>query len=171
MFRPLSLRFFLIVLLLFFALIWDFNKGELRTTIQTGVCEEFDYANWSCQSGPNLIITSYAAMLIDPVALLMVLGLTYLGSWFRDGDISNKLEWASHTAKDAGELAATIGAVISFSGIFFEPSLHMTFRIIFLTYLYGQLLGFTLTTLSNYTKCREEALLEKSESDSSDLVR
>ena len=171
MFRPLRLRFFLIVLLLFFALFWDFNKGELRTTIQTGVCEEFDYANRSCQSGPNLIITSYPAMLIDPVALLMVLGLTYLGSWFRDGDLSNKLERASHTAKDSGELAATIGAVISFSGIFFEPSLHMTFRIIFLAYLYGQLLGFTLTTLSNYMKCREEALLEKSESDSSDLVR
>ena len=55
----------------------------------------------------------------------------------------------SHIAIDAGELAATIGAVISFSGIFFEPSLHMTFRIIFLAYLYGQLLGFTLTTLSN----------------------
>ena len=119
MFRPLRLRFFLIVLLLFFALFWDFNKGELRKTIQTGVCEEFDYANWSCQSGPNLIITSYPAMLIDPVALLMVLGLTYLGSWFRDEDLSNKLERASHTAKDAGELAATIGAVVSFSGIFF----------------------------------------------------
>ena len=163
MFRPLRLRFFLIVLLLFFALFWDFNKGELRTTIQTGVCEEFDYANRS----PNLIITSYPAMLIDPIALLMVLGLTYLGSWFRDGDLSHKLERASHTAKDAGELAATIGAVISFSGIFFEPSLHMTFRIIFLAYLYGQLLSFTLTTLSNYMKCREEALLEKSESDSS----
>ena len=167
MFRPLRLRFFLIVLLLFFALFWDFNKGELRTTIQTGVCEEFDYANRSCQSGPNLIITSYPAMLIDPVALLMVLGLTYLGSWFRDGDLSNKLERASHTEKDAGELAATIGAVVSFSGIFFEPSLHMTFRIIFFANLYGQLLGFTLTNLSNYMKCREEALLKKSESDSS----
>ena len=130
MFKPLRLRFFLIVFLLFFALFWDFNKGELRTTIQTGVCEEFDYANRSCQSGPNLIITSYPAMLIDPVALLMVLGLTYFGSWFRDGDLSNKLERASHTAKDAGELAATIGAVIS-SRIFFEPSLYMTFRIIF----------------------------------------
>ena len=58
-------------------------------------------------------------MLIDPVALLMVLGHTYLGSLFRDGDLSNKLERASHTAKDVGELAATIGAVISFSGIFF----------------------------------------------------
>ena len=67
MFRPLRLSFFLIVLLLFFALFWDFNKGELRTTIQTGVCEEFDYANRSCQSGSNLIITSYPAMLIDPV--------------------------------------------------------------------------------------------------------
>ena len=161
MFRPLRLRFFLIILLLFFALFWDFNKGELRKTIQTGVCEEFDYANWSCQSGPNLNITSYPAMLIDPVALLMVLGLTYLGSWFRNGDLSNKLERASHTAKDAGELAATIGAVISFSGIFFlNPSLYMTFRIIFLAYLYGLLIGFTLTTHSNYMKSREEALLK-----------
>ena len=49
----------------------------------------------------------------------MVLGLTYLGSWFRNGDLSNKLERGSHIAIDAGELAATIGAVISFSGIFF----------------------------------------------------
>jgi len=57
-----------------------------------------------------------------------------------------------------------------FQGSFFEPSLHMTSRIIFLAYLYGQLIGFTLTTHSNYMKCREEALLKKSESDSSDLV-
>ena len=77
----------------------------------------------------------------------------------------------SHIAIDAGELAATIGAVISFSGIFFEPSLHMTFRIIFLAYLYGLLIGFTLTTHSNYMKSREEALLKNSEPDSSDLVR
>ena len=77
----------------------------------------------------------------------------------------------SHIAIDSGELAATIGAVISFSGIFFEPSLHMTFRIIFLAYLYGQLLGFTLTTLSNYMKCREETLLEKSRIGFFDLVR
>jgi len=84
--------------LIFFALFWDFNKGEFRTTLQTGVCEEFDYGNWSCQPGQNLIITSYPAMLIDPVVLLIVLGLTYLGSWFRDWDLSNKLERASHTA-------------------------------------------------------------------------
>jgi len=77
------------------------------------------------------------------------------------------LERASHTAKDAGELAVTIGAVISFSGIFFEPSLQITFHIIFLAYLYGQLLDFTLRTLSNYMKCSEEALLKKSELDSS----
>ena len=49
----------------------------------------------------------------------MVLWLTYLGSCFRDGDLSNKLKRASHTVKDAGELAATIGTVVSFSGIFF----------------------------------------------------
>ena len=36
----------------------------------------------------------------------------------------------------------------------------MTFRIIFLAYLYGQWIGFTLTTLLNYMKCREEALLK-----------
>ncbi|MCH2300710.1 MAG: hypothetical protein MK437_09155, partial [SAR324 cluster bacterium] len=73
---------------------------------------------------------------------------------------SNKLELASHIAKDVGELAATIGIVVFFSGIFFKPSLHMTSRIIFLSCLYQQLLGFTLTTLLNYMKCREEALLK-----------
>ena len=161
MFRPLRLRFFLIVLLLFFALFWDFSKEELRTTIQTGVCEEFDYANRSCQSGPNLIITSYPAMLIDPVALLMVLGLTYLGSWFRDGDLSNKLERASHTAKDAGELAATIGAVISFSGIFFEPSLHMTFRIIFLAYLIWAITGFYLDNSLELHEVQRRSITQK----------
>ena len=36
----------------------------------------------------------------------------------------------------------------------------MTFRIIFLAYLYGQLIGFTMTTLPNYMKCREETLLK-----------
>lgn len=102
----------------------------------------------------------------------MVLGHTYLGSCFRDGDLSNKLERASHTAKDAGELAATIGAVVSFLGSFFEPILiHDLPHHIFSLPLWA-LIGFTLTTLSNYMKCREEALLEKnSESDSSDLFR
>ena len=90
----------------------------------------------------------------------MVLGHTYLGSWFRDGDLSNKLERASHTVKDAGELAATIGVVVFFSGIFFEPPLHITFCIIFLAYIYGQLRGFTLITLTNYIRRREEALLK-----------
>ena len=49
-----------------------------------------------------------------------VFGLTILGSWFTKGNLSNKIERASYMAKDAGELAATIGAVISFLGIFFE---------------------------------------------------
>ena len=47
-----------------------------------------------------------------------------------------------------------------FWDLFLNPSLYMTFRIIFLAYLYGQLIGFTLTTLPNYMMCREETLLK-----------
>ena len=46
--------------------------------------------------------------LIDVKTFLFVFGLTFLGSWFNKGNFSNKIERASHMAKDAGELAATI---------------------------------------------------------------
>ena len=101
----------------------------------------------------------------------MVLGLTYLGSWFRDGDLSNKLERASHTAKDAGELAATIGAVISFSGIFFEAFLTHDLPHYFFSLPLWAIAGFYLDNSLELHEMQGRSVTQKSESDSSDLVR
>ena len=155
MIKALRLRFLFIIFIIFMALFW--KQGKIQTNIQTGVCENFDYEKWVCISGFNLRTVPFFMQLIDTNTFIVVFGLTILGSWFTKGNLSNKIERASHMAKDAGELAATIGAVISFSGIFFEPSLHITFKYIFVAYLYGNLLGYLLTVISNYIRSEEES--------------
>ena len=147
MIKALRLRFLFIIFIIFMALFW--KQGKIQTNIQTGVCENFDYEKWVCISGFNLRTVPFFMQLFNAETFIVVFGLTILGSWFSKGNLTNKIERASHMAKDAGELAATIGAVISFSGIFFEPSLHITFKYIFLAYLYGNLLGYLLTVISN----------------------
>ena len=155
MIKALRLRFLFIIFIIFMALFW--KQGKIQTNIQTGVCENFDYEKWVCISGFNLRTVPFFMQLFNAETFIVVFGLTILGSWFTKGNLSNKIERASHMAKDAGELAATIGAVISFSGIFFEPSLHITFQYIFLAYLYGNLLGYLLTVISNYIRSEEES--------------
>ena len=123
MIKALRLRFLFIIFIIFMALFW--KQGKIQTNIQTGVCENFDYEKWVCISGFNLRTVPFFMQLFNAETFIVVFGLTILGSWFTKGNLSNKIERASHMAKDAGELAATIGAVISFSGIFFEPSLHI----------------------------------------------
>ena len=155
MIKALRLRFLFIIFIIFMALFW--KQGKIQTNIQTGVCENFDYEKWVCISGFNLRTVPFFMQLFNVETFIVVFGLTILGSWFSKGNLTNKIERASHMAKDAGELAATIGAVISFSGIFFEPSLHITFQYIFLAYLYGNLLGYLLTVISNYIRSEEES--------------
>ena len=155
MIKALRLRFLFIIFIIFMALFW--KQGKIQTNIQTGVCENFDYEKWVCVSGFNLRTVPFFMQLFNAETFIVVICLTILGSWFTKGNLSNKMERASHMAKDAGELAATIGAVISFSGIFFEPSLHITFQYIFLAYLYGNLLGYLLTVISNYIRSEEES--------------
>ena len=116
MIKALRLRFLFIIFIIFMALFW--KQGKIQTNIQTGVCENFDYEKWVCISGFNLRTVPFFMQLFNAEILIVVFGLTILGSWFTKGNLSNKIERASHMAKDAGELAATIGAVISFSGIF-----------------------------------------------------
>ena len=43
MFKALRFRFILIFFFLFMALFWDFYRGEFRSTVQTGICEEYDF--------------------------------------------------------------------------------------------------------------------------------
>ena len=67
-----------------------------------------------------------------------------------------RFKQSSHLAKDCGELIAAMGAVITFSRVFYEPFLHDAFKYIFLSYMYGQILGYILTVITNYLKSSEE---------------
>ena len=156
MFKALRFRFILIFIFLFMALFWDFYRGEFRSNVQTGVCEEYDFVKAECRLGNNLKTVDFYPQTLDLVTLVLVLGLTFLGSWFRQGSLINKLERASHLAKDCGELIAAMGAVITFSRVFYEPFLHDAFKYIFLSYMYGQILGYILTVITNYLRSSEE---------------
>ena len=157
MFKALRLRFIIIMFLLFLPLFWDFYRGEFRLYVQTGICEEFDFIKGECLLGSNLKKELFLPQLVDLVTLSLVVSLTFLGSWFGQGNLVNKLERASHLAKDCGELCAAIGAVITFSYVFYEPFLHVAFKIIFLSYMYGQILGYFLTVITNYIRSTEES--------------
>ena len=118
------------------ALFW--KQGKIQTNIQTGVCENFDYEKWVCISGFNLRTVPFSMQLFNAETFIVVFGLTILGSWFSKGNLTNKIERASHMAKDAGELAATIGAVISFSGFFFRTIFTYYIPIYFFSLLIWQ---------------------------------
>jgi len=157
MLKALRFRFILIFFFLFMALFWDFYRGEFRSTVQTGVCEKYDFVKGECTLGSNLKTVEFYPQTLDLVTLILVVGLTFLGSWFKQGSLVNKLERASHLAKDCGELIAAMGAVITFSRVFYEPFLHDAFKYIFLSYMYGQILGYILTVITNYLRSSEES--------------
>ena len=43
--------------------------------------------------------------------------------------------------------------------VFYEPFLHIAFKIIFLSYMYGQILGYILTVITNYLRSSEETVI------------
>ena len=114
-------------------------NGEFRWYHQTGICHEVDYqastpSVTKCISGQNLTTISKFEILIDLPTLMFVWGITFLGSYFKSGSLINKLERASHLSKDAGELAATVGAVLTFAGVFHEAAMASAFRYIFMLF-------------------------------------
>ena len=98
MIKALRLRFLFIIFMIFMALFW--GQEKFRTNIQTGVCEDFDYEKWVCISGFNLRTVPFFMQLFNAETFIVVFGLTILGSWFTKGNLSNKIERASHMAKD-----------------------------------------------------------------------
>ncbi len=66
------------------------------------------------------------------------------------------LERASHFAKDAGQIFGAVGAVYFFTGVFNEAQMARGFGIVFLSYLYGHVIGIILLAIANYLKTREE---------------
>ena len=88
--------------------------------------------------------------------LLFIWVFTFCGSYFKSGNLVNKLERASHLSKDAGEICACVGGVLLFWGIFHEAAMANAFKYIFMAYLYGHLTAFILVTVVNFHKSKEE---------------
>lgn len=161
MFRALRFRFGVMFFLIFLAFFFDFMNGEFKWDHQTGICHEVDYqastpSVTKCISGQNITTISKFEILIDLPTLMFVWGITFLGSYFKSGSLINKLERASHLSKDAGELAATVGAVLTFAGVFHEAAMASAFRYIFYAFFVGHLTAIILITFANYLRSKEE---------------
>ena len=156
MFRTLSLRFGIKFVMIFFAIFFDFMKGEFVWDMQSGICNEFDFEAGQCLSIENPKTFSKLVALIDFPTLLFIWVFTFSGSYFKSGNLVNKLERASHLSKDAGEICACVGGVLLFWGIFHEAAMANAFKYIFMAYLYGHLTAFILVTVVNFHKSKEE---------------
>ena len=62
----------------------------------------------------------------------------------------NKLERASHLAKDAGELCVCVGGVLIFWGVFQEAEMAETFKYISMAQFYGHLTAIILISMTNF---------------------
>ncbi len=83
-------------------------------------------------------------------------GITFCGSYFKSGKLVNKLERASHLAKDAGELCACVGGVLIFWGVFHEAGMAEAFKYIFMAQFYGHLTAIIIIFFVNFLKSKEE---------------
>ena len=159
MYRTLSLRFGIMFVMIYFAIFFDPMKGEFVWDMQSGICNEFDFEAGQCLSIENPKTFSKLVALIDFPTLLFIWVFTFCGSYFKSGNLVNKLERASHLSKDAGELCACTEALLIFSGVFHEAGMAMAFKMVFQAYLYGHLTGIILITMANYLKSQEEKQL------------
>ena len=159
MFKALRFRFTVMLFLVFLAFFFNPNGPEFIWDIQTGVCNEYDYSERKCITGENLLTFPKFVALIDLPTLIFILGFIFCGSYFKSGNLIEKLERASHLSKDAGELCACTEALLIFSGVFHEAGMAMAFKMVFQAYLYGHLTGIILITMANYLKSQEEKQL------------
>ena len=73
----------------------------------------------------------------------------------RKGDRIKVYEEASHIAKDVGELAAAIGAILVFWGQFNERSMAVGFGVAFLSYFVGLATSLFLRAYAEHLKRKE----------------
>ena len=126
------------------------------TSIINLICNEYDFSNRECLSGENLFTFPKIEALIDLPTLVFIWGFILCGSYFKSGNLIDKLERASHLSKDAGELCTCTEALLIFSGVFHEAGMAVAFKSVFQAYLYGHFTGIILITMSNYLKSKEE---------------
>ena len=156
MFKALRFRFGFMFFVIFLAFFWDFQTFEFKWDMQSGICNEYDFGNRQCPSGENLITLPKFVALIDIPTIIFIWGITFCGSYFKSGKLVNKLERASHLAKDAGELCACVGGVLIFWGVFHEAGMAEAFKYIFMAQFYGHLTAIIIIFFVNFLKSKEE---------------
>ena len=170
MFRVLPIRFGFIIFIIFFSIYFSFADFKFHWTFTTGICEEYTMFHdevleemggsraipIECAKGKNLKEVPRFGLFLDAPTLLLQLIITFCGSWFRKGNLVNKLERASHLSKDVGEFTAALGAILVFNMPFNEAAISLAFGGVFLSYFWGHFFGIVLITIANYLKTQEE---------------
>ena len=156
MYRNINFRIGGILFLVIIAVFMNWRDMEFVWYQTTGTCDDYDWFTNTCYSGEKLLKQPMVMFFLDPATFFIVGGITFLGSFYTKGDKILMLERASHFAKDAGQIFAAVGAVYFFTGVFNEAQMARGFGIVFLSYLYGHIIGIILLTIANYLKTREE---------------
>ena len=160
--RVLQIRFGLIFFIIFMAYYFDFSHFEFRWYQEHGgICEQWidDDPRLGCSRGSGINIVNKLFLILDPPTIWFVLGITFLGAWFRKGNIILKLERASHLAKDVGEFVAALGAIIALMRPFNEAGISQAFGVAFLGYFWGHITAIFLVTVANHLKTKDETKL------------
>ena len=134
----MPLRVGLILFIIFVGYYFNFSSLEFEWTQVSGICEEFSekeqekdggiYVHTECVKGINLKEDLKINYLFDFPTILLQIVITFCGSWFRKGNLINKLERASHLSKDVGEFSAALGAILVFNMAFNEAANYYSFR-------------------------------------------
>ena len=94
---------------------------------------------------------------IDLPTIFVVWGFTFLVVYTRRPENSVDFwEETSHVAKDAGELAAALGSVLAFTGVFNERTMSIAFSIAFLGYFTGHLTGMCCKAYAMHLRRKQE---------------
>ena len=94
--------------------------------------------------------------ILDAPTICFVWGITFLGVWYRKGNMILKLERASHLAKDVGEFAAALGAILALTKPFNEAGISQAFGVAFVGYFWGHITAIFLVTVANFLKTKNE---------------
>ena len=157
MYKSVPIRLILLFFMIFSAYMQS-PPWDIQWTKQSGgICEEYTIEH-DCSKGEGFKEVFKLELILDAPTLFIVWGITIFGAWFKRGNLILKLERASHLAKDAGELAAALGAIMVFTLPFNEQMISQAFGVVFLSYFWGHLTAIILIIITNYLKTREEAI-------------
>jgi hypothetical protein len=94
---------------------------------------------------------------IDLPTIIVVWGFTFFVVYTRRPQNSVDFwEETSHVAKDAGELAAALGSILAFTGVFNERTMSIAFSIAFLGYFTGHLTGMCCKAYAMHLRRKQE---------------